>query len=433
MFSLHETTQRRICRTLFIVCAVVPAVITLAWVTYSQRPWLETDWQRSLSQQLHVRVAVEHVASPKPGMRRLKNVRLADLRSELPLGSIDRVSVQCQGSQLTLAADQLRIEAEHLPALAATIATCMSASELPAAKLQIERLAIVGQEKQTLALSNVRLHSENENPRTGLRVQAELSGTGQGGAPPTVRLLVERHGKTTTATLDTGGAHLPSWVLVDLLPSVARCAEATYSGSVRLESDTEQTSGSLHGRFENLALEQWVGAASPHQVQAIGRVELDQFQWREQRVEVAHGNLQASRGIVSHSLLADFKRRLFCVPGPGIANLQSVVGDGLLPFDELSCGFHMTGAGLTLTGRCRTIRDGAPGCLLASEGEPLMLEPQYANLPVAQLVQVLSQPAASWLPASREANEMAGKLPLPRVGPQPKEEVATQPKESTAR
>ena len=93
----------------------------------------------------------------------------------------------------------------------------------------------------------------------------------------------------------------------------------------------------------------------------------------------------------------------------------------------------MTSAGLTLTGRCRSIRDGAPGCLLASKGEPLLLEPRYANLPVAQLVQVLSQPAASWLPASREAHEMAGRLPLPRVGPQPSEEMATQPKESTAR
>ncbi|MCG8449969.1 MAG: hypothetical protein MI725_10380, partial [Pirellulales bacterium] len=248
MFSLHETMQRRVCRALFVLCAAVPAAGTLVWITYSHRPWLEADWQRSLSQQLHVRMTVEHVESPRPGVVRLKNVRLADLRSERPLGSVDLVRAEWQGAQLTLAADRWTIEAVHFPALAATVSTCLSASELPAARLKVERLAIVGQAQSTLELSHVRLQSENEDEYGGqLNVQAELSNTGQGSAPPTVRLQVKQHGKITTATLDTGGAHLPTWVLADLLPSAARCVEATYSGSVRLRSESDGMSGSLHG------------------------------------------------------------------------------------------------------------------------------------------------------------------------------------------
>ncbi|MCH8839457.1 MAG: hypothetical protein IH831_02025, partial [Planctomycetes bacterium] len=64
-------------------------------------------------------------------------------------------------------------------------------------------------------------------------------------------------------------------------------------------------------------------------------------------------------------------------------------------------------------------------------GRPLLMEPTYTNLPVAQLVQVLSQPASSWLPASQEAHAMAGKLPLPSVGSQAPKEVASRQSRSS--
>ena len=97
MFSLHETTQRRVCRVVFVVFAVAPMLLSLAWIAYSQRPWREADWRRTLSQQLHVRAAVEHIASPRPGVVRLKNVRLADLRSGLPFWSLGAIRAQWRG------------------------------------------------------------------------------------------------------------------------------------------------------------------------------------------------------------------------------------------------------------------------------------------------------------------------------------------------
>ncbi len=86
MFSLHESTQRRVSRVVFVACAILPTLATLIFVAYVHRPWREADWQRSLSQRLHVRVAVDEVASPQPGVTRLHDVWLADLRSERPLG-----------------------------------------------------------------------------------------------------------------------------------------------------------------------------------------------------------------------------------------------------------------------------------------------------------------------------------------------------------
>jgi hypothetical protein len=428
MFSLHESTQRRVCRVAFVVCAVLPTLATLSFVAYVHRPWREADWQRTLSQRLHVRVAVDEVASPQPGVKRLHNVRLADLRSERPLGSLNEIRAQWRGSQLTLTADELRIEAGQLPILAAAIATWIAIDSLPVAELQADRLTVVDAGQRSVTFKNVRLHGEANGARTGrLAVQAELSRIEQGTIPLSLRLLVEQRDGATVAVLDTGGARVPAWLLLDLLPSLSRCVDATFAGSLRLEGDSQNLCGTLRGQFDNVALNQWIGPGTSHRVQGTASVTLDQLQWRAGRVEKVVGNLRAERGAVSLSLLADVVKRLFFLPGAQLGNLELGVGDELQTFDELACSFQLTDAGITIGGECPLGGDGAPGCVLAVGGRPLLVESRYPNLPVAQLVQVLSQPAASWLPASQEAHDMAGKLPLPSSRPKAEPEVAAQP------
>lgn len=431
MFSLHESTQRRVCRVAFVVCAVLPTVVTFLFVAHALRPWREADWQRTLSQQLHVRVAVDEVTSPQPGITRLKDVRLADLRSERPLGSLDEVRSQWRRSQLTLCVEELRIEVGQLPTVAAALATWMATDSLPDVELQADRLTFVDDSQRSVVFRNVRLHAESKGARTGrLAILVESSGTGQG---TTLRLLVERSDASTVAMLDTGEARLPAWLLLDLLPSLRRCVEATFAGSLRLESDARNVGGSLRGRFDDVALDRWIGPDTMHRVQGTASVDLDQLRWRTDRVETASGKLRAGRGALSRSLLADAVKRLFFVPDSQLGNLEAAAGDEMQPFDELACSFQMTDAGLTIGGQCHAGGEGAPGCVLAISGRPLLLESRYANLPVAQLVQVMSQPAASWLPASQEAHDMAGKLPLPSSRPKPKPEVATRPSDSAQR
>ncbi len=440
MFSLHETIQRRVCRVAFIVCAVVPTLLTISWAAYSLRPWREADWQRTLSQRLHVRGTVEEVTSPRPGILQLKNVRLADLRTEGPLAALDEVRARWQGSQLTLKADQLQVEAESFRALAATLATWLSAADLPAVVLQADRLTIEGSSRQTISLHNVRVRSQREADQAQqLAIEADLLAAEQGGAAHRLRLVVQQRGQQTMATFHTDTARVPSWLLADLLPSAARCVEATFTGSVWLKGDAQEVSGSLQGRLAGLALSDWLGPDSPHSVRGMARVDFDQLRWRGDRVLSAHGSLKATRGAVGRSLLAETVKRFYCVPGPSVA-LETNSVEKLQPFDELACEFHISNAGITVTGKCVSPASAASGCLLAVDGRALLLEPTYANLPVAQLVQVLSQPASSWLPASQEAHAMAGKLPLPSVGvstegaqPEKDKEVAARPEESNSR
>jgi hypothetical protein len=442
MFSLHETTQRRVCRVAFVVCALAPALLTVVWSAYSLRPWRAADWRRTLSQQLHVQSTVEGVTSPRPGIQRLAKVRLADLRTELPLATLDDVRVQWQGSRLMLVAQHLEIEAESFSATAATLATwmsaTMSATDLPAIELRADRLTIFGGGQQTLSLHNLIMVNERQKDQSQQVVfQAMLPAAGQGGAALPLRLVVEQRGKQTKATLQTGAAQAPSWLLASLLPGVARCAEATFTGSVQLESDARQTRGSMQGRLAGLTLRDWLGPDSPHTIRGTAQVELEQLSWRGDRVVSARGSLQATRGAIGQSLLKEAVKRFYCVPGASFV-VDANASEKLQPFDELACEFQISSAGITLTGNCSSLSnatlDATSGCLLAVDGRSLLMEPPYASLPVAQLVQVLSQGASSWLPASQEAHAMAGKLPLPSVGPQTKKEkeVATRPKDSSS-
>jgi hypothetical protein len=435
MFSLHETTQRRVCRMAFVVGALVPTLLTLVWAAHSLRPWREADWQRTLSQQLHVHSSVDHITSPRPGIDQLTNVRLADLRSELPLAALDEVRAQWLDSRLVLVAGELQVEVNSFPALGSTLAASMSAGNLPEVELQADRLIIVGRLQQTFSLHSLRMVSQLQEGRSRhLILQAMLPPTEQGGAGQPLRLVVEQHGKLIKTTLHTGAAQLPSWLLPELLPSVAHCEGTTFSGSMQLEADQGKTSGSLRGRLAGLKLSEWLGVDSPHALHGTAHVGIDQLVWRDGRIVSARGTLKASRGAVGRSLLVDAVKRFYCLPGASAA-LEGSPVESLQPFDELACEFHLGSEGISLTGKCVSTSDAEQGCLLAVDGRSLLLEPPYANLPVALVVQVFSQPASSWLPASREAHDMAGTLPLPNTATHSskEKEVAVQSKDSSSR
>ena len=435
MFSLHESKQRVVCRVLFVLCAVVPALATLSWILYSHRPWRESDWQATIAQQLHVAVSVGEVTSTRPGVTYLDDVSLAELGSHQPLGRLNRVKVTWRGSELLLEADKLSVTSDNLADIATVTRTALSSGGLPTCQIYVQELEIAGTPDERLSLTKAWFSVNTSSGGLGkIAIQAEIPLNSSNGGFATARVLVEQSGSRASTTLETGGAYLPAWLMKPTLPSLANCTEAIYSGTIRWETDESGTSGSLHGQLQRLSLGHWCGSTDGL-ISASAGVDIEELKWVGDRLEVARGTVSASSGSVGPQLLARMQEKLYCRPGQVRANNQ----DSDLEFDELSCAFQLTAGGLTLTGRCQSTDDGAPGCLLARGGQAILRESEYSNLPVALMVQAMAQPEASWLPSipgSQEANDMAGNLPLPRVGPRPHqgadEEMAARPKDSTS-
>lgn len=437
MFSLHERKQRLICRVLFVLLAAVPAIGTLAFIAYSLRPWAEQDWQESLSHQLHAQVSVAEVRTPRPGVQELTSVQIADLRTQKPLAEIDKLRLTCQRDRLSLSIDKLEVQQAELTLLATALSTSLTASDLPPALIEARHVLIHGKNQKPLELAKTRMHLGSGDVRV-LKIESELVDPVSSAHMPQLHLDIGRQGTTTIARLDTGGTQLPAWILSDLWPSLKACDEATFAGRIELAGSPTTSQGSLHGRIDNVCFEQWLGRHSPHTLAGTGELVLDGFRWQDRRIEVAHGTLSATGGSASFSLLGDLQRLLHCQLGPAVASVANNQPEQLIEFDELSLAFHLTASGLTLTGRCQSISDGTPGCMLVRRGEAVLREPIYPNLHLGNFVQVFAHthPDVSWLPATVEAHDMAGSLPLPRVGPQPEPDppaVASQPKDSTSR
>ncbi|MCA9230144.1 MAG: hypothetical protein KDA57_05805 [Planctomycetales bacterium] len=417
MFSLHEKTQRRVCRTAFVVGCVLPTLCTIGWIAYHQRPWREGDWQRALQQQLHVRATVDEVRSLTPGVAQFVDVRFDDLRSEVSLGSIDSLRIAGWRSK-TFTADRIEISVKEIRTLATAIATWLTTVDSPRLQLHAGIVSFVGANGEVFELTDVRLQSESQ----GGTLKRIVLQAGQGEPSSLIQLTIEQDSGQaewlTAANLDTRANRLPAWLLAGVAPGLERCASAQFAGMLQIESHSQELVGSVHGRVEGVELGQWIGSAGPHRLQGTADLTLENLRWRDQRVEMAKGQLRAAAGAISGSLLLGLTEQMFCPLGERVA-ASKVAADEMVSFDQLACGFQIDSAGITISGMCEMGEKSVSGCLLAMGGQPVLMQPSYRDLPIGQLVRMLMLPGASWLPATREANDMADGLPLPHAnGPE---------------
>ena len=412
MFPLHETTQRRVCRVLFIVCCVLPTLLTVGWIAHFYRPWRLSDWQQMLTQQLHLHATVSGIASPQPGVTTLTGVQLSDLRSDKSLGRIGQLHSQWQDSRLSLHADLLEIEVLQLPQVAEALATWLSTSESVPLDVQIDRVVFLGGPFASATWKNLRLTSAAAGDR-GKRVTLKVD-PAAAGLP--VQLVVEHQGgpagPSLQAELDTLESSFPAWLLADLIPGgVHRSPAANFAGKVQFKWLARQMQGTLQGQFSEVDLAQWLGSATPHRLQGIATLKLKKLVWQGRRIQLAEGQLQATRGATNRSLLAATNKLLECPTTPKfermIAGRNESGSDELVPFDQLGFSFRLDSTGLGITSQSPS------GCLLSHQGEQLMQVPP-SSLPVTRLVRLLYLPVAGWLPDTQEAHNMASELPLPK-------------------
>jgi len=404
MFALHETTQRRVCRVTFLVLCVVPTLLTLVGIAYCNRPWRENDWQRALRQKLHVRVSLDDISSPRPGLTVLKNVRLGDLRTDRTLGVVNELCFHRKDSRLLLHAEHLAIEAEHLPAFSAALSTWLATDVLVPLDFQADELTITNTSMQTLQLENLVATGDKGDAGTHrYRLQAQ-----QGGE--ILQILLDNQGGRLHGSLDTRRASLPAWLIGSLVPGFAGCGEARFSGEVIVENENHDLHGELRGEFEGVNLQQWIGVGSRHHIQGVCEVQLQALTWSRAGITKAQGKISSGSGAASYSLYqALASPKLFqCTPGPGWKTLGPTSPEELIFFDQLAVSFQVTSAGILLAGKCP---DGA--LMTAGRGSLLYGPPEGSLLPVANLVQLFHDPRQGWLPDTRGAHEMSKELPLP--------------------
>ncbi|TWU24588.1 hypothetical protein [Bythopirellula polymerisocia] len=404
---MHERTQRRVCRAVYVLACIVPTVFSVVGVLYFHRPWQEQDWQRVLENNLHIRSSISKVTAPSPGERQLFAVRLADLQSDSTLATVDKLHLL---SDHSIFADQIELSCNKMDDLTRTLQGWLSDAELPSVTIKVDKLLFARSASQVFELANVVIVIKDMKALDRkLIVQADVvTAEAERGH---LRFQVERaENGSWDLSLDCREGQLPAWFFADLIPGASRWNAANFTGALQLHTAQDSTEGTLQGTFSPIDLQEWLGNDSPHTLRSTASLQFETLHLQKHRISDAKGSLESEAGQISSSLTTALRKSLFCVAGKKLSIAHAADG---LSFEKLACKFQMSSAGLTVTGNCSVPSSETSGCLILSDGEPILLQPTYSNLPLPYFVQVFCPLDKYWLPGMRKATELAEALPMP--------------------
>ena len=398
MFSLHERNQRKVCRAAFVLLCAVPTLVTLCWVLYFHRPWQEHDWRQSLESTLHVRVEVDGVSAPRPHQRQIRLVRLADLPSARPL--IELHELRISGDNV-MKVERAVVYGAQLDRLAQTVQIwCAEEGDSYPSLWQFEQVTVTGGNGITSTFEDLHCQTKS-NPQGAKQCTMRAHYDGK-----LIRMSIERDSAGEVRTsVDAQAADLPAWLLAEAVPGADRWKRASFSGTLHLEQGVVHNRGEFNGQIRSLDTQVWLGS---NLIQSTITLQFDAFSWSDGKVELVQGNLEGGDGQISNALLLALKDKFFCsLPNEPLKQEQ----EQFQPFNRLGCRFHLSEDGITLSGAF-PLEDGKRAMALI-EGKPLVLQPAYSRLPLAYFIEVVCAPTDFKMPATREATNIAEKLPLP--------------------
>lgn len=395
MFSLHERTQRRVCRTAFVVFCALPTIVVFGLAAYFNRPWSERDWQRSIEHTLHIGVVVDEVSTPRPFMRKISKLSLTDLETKLPLAQFENLVIH---DVEAVKVGQVRIYSKQFAEFAKPLQIWLAGNDFAAINWQAEQLTLIGPAGQQFQLEDVVIKSQSTTVGTRQILIECAVGT---------RLEIKRDALGTThCSLDSSHKKLPAWLLAGTMPGAGRWSQASLLGNLQLQKNRSSFSGSFKGEIDGIDCQEWIGFNS---ILAHAQLRVEEFTWQSERVETMQGLLETNEGLINVHLLNSLQRVLFCQ----IAEKAILESTEAVRFDRLACRFRLNSAGLTCVDPHLDSTTVGPGVLITADSKPLVMQPSYSNLPLPNLVQLFFPVERDVLPGTREATEMGDKLPLP--------------------
>jgi len=463
MFALHERTRRQLLLVGFFLFCVMPTLVTLSWcvavhlpgakVTHADPPApgklespaqpspparpaaanfdsLEAEQQR-LGRALGVKVFLEGVTRPGPGMVQYKGLDLVDPetgRRMLRCGWLEVIQEhsgagQGQAPQVKLRAVQTTVDADEMPQLAEVVRHIFRrrtgwpdvGATIACGEVFVHGTGV----KQVL--SDVQVAFLPRADGTQAELSFRLAGTPM---PEPARLRLTRSRQVTPPAfgfvLTTGDSMLPCGLLAPGIPAFGELGpQSKFSGTIVANQTEHGWQGEItRSRLSGVDLDRLVKTHSPHRLSAMADVAITRARFSNGRLEEAEGALATGRGAISCSLLAAAELELGLMSYVELSRPSQ-----LARLEQMAFTFSLNGRGITLKGCCQ----GAPaGTVLVDPGGPALTELSSEPRPVAALVRMLVPGDAFQLPATRQADRLARLLPLPQTAP-PNVRIGTVP------
>jgi hypothetical protein len=357
---MHEDTQRRLVRTAFLLCCLLPTALLLALAVARALPYEARRLERRLSQELGLDIRIQRVEHPRPRQLRLAGVTVADVESHASLATLPQVTATRTQRGWHVRLDSAAISTEQLPVLWHALRHRV----LPLGLIDRHVSAVVGDEltlqhdKRPLKLRQFRwLRADRADTSV-----VQFDGPGEA-KPSPIRLTFE-YDRTRTPhfgrlTLDTGAATVP----VTLLMAAAGTGcdwNGTFQGQLPIEWTRGGWSGRMSGRLKGLDLAQVATGWLPYKVGGDVNLHVEQCAFDARGLQTARGHLQLASVALERQLLEALFEGQLVAPGPAYV---PTVGDRPVRLPAVDLDFSLTELGLI----CRSAPDPA-GLRVAATG-----------------------------------------------------------------
>lgn len=414
---LHQTTQRRLCRALFLTLCLTPTTLVVGWCVWRAQSDAVRTRLDALGRAWGVELVAQRCDTPRPGVLRLSGVALRAPETHADLAAMDLLLVDTRGGAPSLRARRLALRADALGPLTAAVDRALRLDWPGDATLRVDRLELVGG-PQGWAAADVR-GVWRSGPAAGLGSSIELT-VGPGDRADAPRLLAVRNRQmeppTTRVELHTASGAAP-WALVRALDTALPDLGpgALLRGS--LVATLEQREGRVAGRVEGASLAALAPPGMLLEADAPASLSALEVEWSGERLTQLAVRVDAGAGRIGWPLAMGLHHKLGCGAGPQLLDDWAAAGGQETPgaplaFDRLAFDVRLGPTGITLRGATPPAADDPAPRLAERGGRALLYQPASPRVSLVALLHAIAPPGAELRPTGGRLESVARRLPL---------------------
>jgi hypothetical protein len=423
MFPLHDRTRRFICRTVFLLCAVLPSITIAGWCLWMRAPNRAEAVRARLESALGLSVRLSNVSYPRPGCTLLKDVELADLDVGRTVASARLVEISDDAQGEIIFASQPDIDATAIAHWQVLI------------EAMVRRPAGANSKMLRIAANELTLHwpsgaqtfvncsAQVESTEDGTAAEATLGVANSDAAQP-IRFQWHRSNVTgepvASMKLQADGDAMPLSLLAALVEHSNHFGpHSTLEGNLTAMETPDGWQAELAGHLKNVDLHWVVSEQFPHQLSGNAELNIKHAVVHSGRLEELQGTIHAGPGAVSPSLIAAATAMLGLTRGGGPGNSLNATGDRSFPvnvnsYEELAAEFTLDTSGFFVRGLC----GGKPsGIVMRNRDGVLLADSERGPVPVVAFLKMLVPDSRVQVPATRQTDWLLNLLPIPDVVP----------------
>jgi hypothetical protein len=291
----HESTQRSLCRMVFLCLALLPVFTVAGFSLLKRVPWYQSYqkdwWERRLSDNLGVNVSFASIEFPSPNKFRVKDLVCANAETGRQILKVAQVNTLIDQSGWYVEVEKPELNGTQMETALRTVHErylCRPLSTSSLLGLGMSEL-VISDGDQSTKFQNVKVTLKPTEPMSELKVSFLLDG--QKFADQLSFFVVERDhiAQTTNWKINSAEVAIPCRILSERFLELKNLgSQASFRGSIEGSQSDRQWEATVRGQFHSVDL---AVISSPYGqgIQGMGELKLAHAVFRDGKLRSVKG------------------------------------------------------------------------------------------------------------------------------------------------